>query len=52
MTAADTAVVIGGLALTAGLVQYFFAPGKATHAWVQGGRQVVGITVRAAARRN
>jgi Cu+-exporting ATPase len=46
MTAADVVVVLGGIALIAVLAWYFFAPQKATHAQVEGGRQVVDITVK------
>jgi Cu+-exporting ATPase len=46
MTAADIAVVLGGVVLIAALAWYFFAPRKATHAQVEGGRQVVDITVK------
>jgi Cu+-exporting ATPase len=46
MSPVDVAVVLGGLALIALLAWYFFAPQKATHASVQGGRQVVDITVK------
>ncbi|MBW3641236.1 MAG: cupredoxin domain-containing protein, partial [Actinobacteria bacterium] len=46
MTAADIAVILGGIALIALLAWYFFAPQKATHASVEDGRQVVDITVK------
>ena len=46
MTPADFAVILGGLVLIALLAWYFFAPQKATHAQVEGGRQVVDITVK------
>ncbi len=40
------AVVVGGLVLIAALAWYFSAPQKATNAQVEGGRQVVDITVK------
>ncbi|MEX2290549.1 MAG: heavy metal translocating P-type ATPase [Mycobacteriales bacterium] len=46
MTAADVAVVLGGIVLIAVLAWYFFAPRKATHAQRENGRQVVDITVK------
>ncbi len=46
MTAADIAVVLTGLGLIAGLAWYFFQPRTATDAKVEGGRQVVDITVK------
>ena len=46
MSAVELAVIVGGVALIAALAWYFFAPRKATHASVEGGRQVVDITVR------
>jgi Cu+-exporting ATPase len=46
VTVADIAVILGGIALIAALGWYFFAPRKATHAQVEGGRQVVDITVK------
>ncbi|MGI8537319.1 MAG: cupredoxin domain-containing protein, partial [Mycobacteriales bacterium] len=46
MTAADIAVVLTGLVLIAVLAWYFFAPRTATHAQVEGGRQVVDVTVK------
>jgi Cu+-exporting ATPase len=46
MTAAEVVVVVGGIALIAALAWYFFAPRKAVGAQMEGGRQVVDITVR------
>ncbi len=46
MTAADIAVVLTGLVLIAVLAWYFFAPRAATQAQVEGGRQVVDVTVK------
>ena len=46
MTVADVAVIVGGIALIASLLWYFFAPQKASHAKEEGGRQVVDITVK------
>jgi Cu+-exporting ATPase len=46
MTAVEIAVALGGIALIAVLGWYFFAPRKAAHAQLEGGRQVVDITVR------
>ncbi|MDQ3502245.1 MAG: cupredoxin domain-containing protein, partial [Actinomycetota bacterium] len=46
MTAADLAVVLTGLGLIAALAWYFFAPRTATDARVEGGRQVVDVTVK------
>ena len=46
MSAADVGVVLGGIALIALLGWYFFAPRRAAHAQVEGGRQVVDITVK------
>ncbi|MBA3619430.1 MAG: heavy metal translocating P-type ATPase, partial [Acidothermales bacterium] len=46
MTAADLAVVLGGVALMGVLAWYFFAPRQATQAQVEGDRQVADIVVR------
>jgi Cu+-exporting ATPase len=46
VTAVELAVIVGGVALIAALAWYFFAPRKAAHASVEGGRQVVDIAVR------
>jgi Cu+-exporting ATPase len=46
VTPADLIVILSGLALIAGLAWYFFAPRQAAQAQVEGGRQVVDITVR------
>jgi len=46
MNATDFAVVGGGIAVIAALAWYFFAPRKAVGAQLEGGRQVVDITVR------
>jgi Cu+-exporting ATPase len=46
VNATDIAVVVGGIAVIAALAWYFFAPRKAVGAQLEGGRQVVDITVR------
>ncbi len=46
MTPVEIAVVLGGVALIATLAWYFFAPQRATQAQVEGGLQVVDITVK------
>ncbi|MDQ3735802.1 MAG: heavy metal translocating P-type ATPase [Actinomycetota bacterium] len=46
MSAAEITVVVGGLALIGALAWYFFAPRKAAHPHVEGGRQVVDITLK------
>ena len=46
MTAADVVVVLTGLSLIALLAWYFFQPRTATRAQVEGGRQVVDVTVK------
>ena len=46
MTTIEIAVVIGGIAVIAALAWYFFAPRKAVGAQLEGGRQVIDITVR------
>ncbi len=46
MNAAEIAVVVGGIATIAVLAWYFFAPRKAVGAQLEGGRQIVDITVR------
>jgi len=46
MNATEIAVVVGGIAVIASLAWYFFAPRKAAGAQLEGGRQVVDITVR------
>ncbi|MCY7366360.1 MAG: heavy metal translocating P-type ATPase, partial [Frankiaceae bacterium] len=46
MNATEIAVVLGGIAVIAALAWYFFAPRKAVGAQLEGGRQVVDITVR------
>ena len=46
MNATELAVVIGGIATIAALAWYFFAPRKAVGAQLEGGRQVVDITVK------
>jgi Cu+-exporting ATPase len=46
MTAVDSAVVLTGLVLIAVLAWYFFAPRTATQVQVEGGRQVVDVTVK------
>ena len=46
MTPVDIGVILGGIALIALLARYFFSPQKATHAQVEGGRQVVDVTVK------
>lgn len=46
MSAADVAVVLTGLVLIVALAWYFFQPRTATDATVEGGRQVVDVTVK------
>ena len=46
MNATEIAVVVGGIALIAALAWYFFGPRTAVGAQLEGGRQVVDITVR------
>ena len=46
MNAIEIAVVVGGIATIAALAWYFFAPRKAVGAQLEGGRQVIDITVR------
>ena len=46
MNATEIVVVIGGIALIAALAWYFFGPRTAVGAQLEGGRQVVDITVR------
>jgi Cu+-exporting ATPase len=46
MTTTELMVVTGAAALIAVLAWYFFAPRKAAHAQVEGGRQVIDITVK------
>ena len=46
MNATEIAVVVGGIALIAALARYFFGPRTAVGAQLEGGRQVVDITVR------
>jgi len=46
VNATEIAVVLGGIAVIAALAWYFFAPRKAVGAQLEGGRQVVDITVR------
>ena len=46
MTGAEIAVVLGGRVLIAALAWYFFAPRRAVDAQMEGGRQVVDITVK------